>query len=191
MKRIATAALVIVGAFLLGCHAKQDSTSNQSQTQQSTNSTDAKTVQPRNGAGEVDAKDLPTEGLGDPARTYDVVNADPAKHRGKRVAWSFAPLSVEGKRMMCSLNMNDAMGPRHYGIYVVEFASEKAAVDALELAFKPGSTVTGTIAGQVDQFLVVRGRDGVAQKEIPKVTVPLLLYPAYKVGESESGKGKD
>lgn len=141
--------------------------------------------------GTVDTKGLPGEGAGDPALTYDRVKADIPKYRGTRVTWSFAPLSTKGKRMMCALNRNDAIGPRHAGIYVVEFASDREAGAAFRAAaFQPGSTLTGTIAGPVDQFLVVRGRDGVPQKDIPKVTVPLLLYPAYQAGESGGGKGK-
>jgi hypothetical protein len=143
-------------------------------------------VQPSKGPGEVDTKGLPREGPGDPALTYDVVNKNTARHRGKRVTWSFDPCSGEGKRVMCALNMNDAIGPRHYGIYVVEFASEEEVAAAF--VFKSGSTLTGTIAGEVDQFLVVRGPDGVAQKDIPKVTVPLLLFPIYRVAEADKGK---
>jgi hypothetical protein len=148
-------------------------------------------VQPSKGPGEVDTKGLPREGPGDSALTYDVVKADPAKYRGKRVTWAFAPLSSEGKRIMCALDMNEAIGPRHAGIYVVEFASDKEVGDAFNAAaFQAGSTVTATVAGQVDQFLVVRDAKGVPQKDIPKVTVPLLVYPTYKAGEGDGIKGK-
>ncbi len=140
-------------------------------------------------AGEVDAKALPRDGPGDPALTYDMVNKDPVKHRGKRVTWSFVPLSSQGKSMMCAVNMSDAMGPRHYGIYVVEFASDKeAGAVFMATAAKPGSTVTATVAGTIDQFLVIRGPDGVAQKDIPKVTVPLLLFPTTKIPATDKTK---
>jgi hypothetical protein len=93
--------------------------------------------------------------------------------------------------MMCALDEKEAIGPRHAGIYVVEFASDQEAGTAfVAMAFKPGSMVTGTIAGQVDQFLVVKAPDGVARKDIPKVTVPLILHPAYKAGEPAGGRVK-
>ena len=136
---------------------------------------------------EADAQHLPQDGPGDPALTYEVVKENTAKHRGKRVTWAFVPCSSDGKRMMCALNFNDAVGPKHEGIYVVEFASEKEAADAF-FAAKPGSTLTGTIAGEVDQFLVVKGPDGVTRKDIPKVTVPLLLFPKYTVAAADKGK---
>jgi hypothetical protein len=136
---------------------------------------------------------LPTEGPGDPSLTYELVSKDPAKYRGKRVTWAFFPLSSEGKQMMCGLDEREAMGPQHAGIYVVEFASDQEAGDVfLAMSFKPGSTLTGTVSGSIDQFLAVRNPDGTPQKDIPKVTVPLLVHPEYKVGQpTESGsKGK-
>jgi hypothetical protein len=185
------AVILLAACLLLGCSGKQDPKPDESQASQSTN-TGGQNVTPPGGRGtEVDLNSLPKDGPGDSALSYDVVSAGPVKYRGKRVTWVFAPLSAEGKRMMCALDMKDAMGPRHSGIYVVEFASDREAGDAFQAAaFKPGSTITGTVAGQIDQFLVIRGRDGVPQKDIPKVTVPLLVHPAYKAGEPEGDKGR-
>jgi hypothetical protein len=131
---------------------------------------------------------LPGDGPGDPALTYDEVARSPATHRGKRVTWTFVPCSAEGKRMMCALDRAQATGPRHYGIYVVEFESEQEAAAAFEAAaFTPGSTVTATVAGAIDQWLVARDAAGVPAQDVPKVTVPLLLHPAYRVAAA----GKD
>src|SRR5689334_2454214 len=60
-----------------------------------------------------DLTNLPKEGPGDPTLTYDLVHADPGKYCGKRVTFAFAPLSSDGKRMMCALDMNAALGPEH------------------------------------------------------------------------------
>ena len=104
------AACLIVSGLLLGCRAKEDPKSDSPQTPQPTRSADTnpKTTAPNSGADGVDVTSLPKEGPGDPALTYDAVRADPAKYRGKRVTWAFAPLSSEGKRMMCGLDMNEA-----------------------------------------------------------------------------------
>jgi hypothetical protein len=103
----------------------------------------------------------------------------------------FTPLSAEGKRMMCALDEKEAIGPRHAGIYVVEFGSDQEAGDAfLAMAFKPGSTVTGTVAGAIDQFLVVKRPDGTPEKDIPKRTVPQLVHPAYEAGAPADYKVK-
>jgi hypothetical protein len=132
---------------------------------------------------------LPKDGPGDPTLTYDVVAKDPAKYRGKRVAWAFDPCSAEGARMMCALKLDDAIGPRHSGIYVARFESEKEAQDVfLAGAEQPGGTITGTVVGQIDQFLVVKGADGTAQKDIPKITVPLLVFPTYHKAEAAKDK---
>ena len=106
-------AFLISTGLLLGCHSKKESQPNPSQTPQPISSTNAKTTQSDNSVKKIDTTDLPRSGPGDAALTYDVVNSDPAKHRGRRVTWSFAPLSCEGKRMMCALNMNEAMGSSH------------------------------------------------------------------------------
>lgn len=189
-----TATFLLVSGLLLGCRAKEDPKSDSPQTPQPTKTADTnpKTTAPNSGADGADITNLPKEGPGDSALTYDVVKADPAKYRGKRVTWALAPLSSEGKRMMCGLDMNEAIGPRHAGIYVVEFASDKEVGAAFRAAFQGGSTVTATVAGQVDQFLVVRDAKGVPQKDIPKVTVPLLVHPTYKAGGGGeiTGKGK-
>jgi hypothetical protein len=140
-------------------------------------------------AGRVDATDLPKEGAGDPALTYDVVKSNPDKYRGKRVTWAFSPLSSsEATRVMCALDMNQAIAPPHAGIYVVEFASNAAVGDAF-FAAKAGTTVTATVAGRVDQFLAVRDGKGVQQKDVPKVSVPLLVYPTLNAGDGAKGKG--
>jgi hypothetical protein len=189
------AALLLASGLLFGCRAKENPNPDSSPTDRPTKTADTnqKTTGPNKGADEGDTTNLPKEGPGDPALTYDVVNADPGKYRGKRVTWAFAPLSSEGKRIMSALDMNEAIGPHHAGIYVVEFASDNEVGDAFHAAaFQEGSTVTATVMGQVDQFLVVRDAKGVPQKDIPKVTVPLLAYPKYKAGDGDGieGKGK-
>ncbi|MFL5342901.1 MAG: hypothetical protein ACJ8F7_22430 [Gemmataceae bacterium] len=185
------ASFVLASGLFLGCRAKDDSRPDVSQTQQPTSPPDAKTTGSNTGAPGADTTNLPKDGPGDPALTYDVVKSDPAKYRGKRVTWAFAPLSSEGKRIMCALDMNEAIGPRHAGIYVVEFALDKEVGDAFHAAaFQAGSTITATVAGSVDQFLAVRDAKGERQKEIPKVNVPLLVHPAFKAGAGEGGKGK-
>lgn len=193
MRFLSVAALSLASAFFLGCRAKEDAKPDASQTQQPTKTADTnpKTTGPNGGGEGVDTSNLPKDGPGDPALTYDMVKADPAKYRGKRVTWAFAPLSSERKRIVCALDMNEAIGPRHAGIYVVEFGSDKEVGHAFNaVAFQAGSTVTATVAGQVDQFLVVRDAKGVPQKDTPKVTVPLLVYPTYKSGGGDGIKGK-
>ena len=126
---------------------------------------------------------LPTTGLRDPAFTYEMAARDPARYRAA-VTWVFVPCSAENQRMMCALDMPAAMGPAHSAIYVVEFASpDEAGRVFREAAFAPGCTATGTVAGAVDQHLVVRGPDGRAQPDVPKVTVPLLVHPVYTAGK--------
>jgi hypothetical protein len=133
------------------------------------------------------AKEDPT------ALTCAVVAADPAKYQGKRVTWVFGPLSSDGKRLMCGLDTTTAIGPRVTGAYVVEFTSEKEAGDAFRAAWNTEGeyTVTGTVAGLVDQSLVGRDGEGVPQMAIAKVTVPLLVNPTFKAGQGNKGKGKD
>ena len=127
----------------------------------------------------------------DPALTYEAVIGNPAKYRGKQVTWAFWPISSEGKRILCGLeDMNTAIGPRITGAYVVEFASEKEAEDAIKIR-GGGYTLSATLAGLVDQSLVGRDGEGVPQMAIAKVTVPLLVDPTYKAGQGNKGKGKD
>jgi hypothetical protein len=101
----------------------------------------------------------------------------------RRDTWAFSPLSsTEATRAMCALETSQAIAPPHAGIYVVEFASNAEVGDAF-FAAKAGTTVTATVAGRVDQFLAVREGKGVQQKDVPKVSVPLLVYPTLKAGD--------
>lgn len=91
-----------------------------------------------------------------------------------------------------AMEASDADGTRSIlgaGTYVVEFASNKEIGDAFSAA-KAGTTVTATVAGQVDQFLAIRNGKEVQQRDTPKVSVPLLVYPTLKFGDEATGKGK-
>jgi hypothetical protein len=185
MRSQTMATSLLVSGFLFGCGTNSGPKPVIQQVPQANKPTDKSGQEiPPAAPAVIDTTNLPKEGPGDPTLTYDLIKADPGKYRGKRVTFAFAPLSSEGKRMMCGLDMNAALGPDHAGIYVVEFPSDVEAGEAFNaVAFQAGSTVTATVAGQVDQFLVVRDAQGTPQQDIPKVTVPLLVFPTYKVGK--------
>jgi hypothetical protein len=142
--------------------------------------------------GGLEDRALPTDGLqdkalardgpGDLTLTFDEVSKNPAKYRGKRVTWPFVPCSTENETMLCSLDAPAERRPGATRMYLVKFASvQEASNDRLLLtaAFSSGSTITGTVAGEVETNLVHRDRLGVPQSNMPRVRLPLLLYPVY------------
>jgi len=90
--------------------------------------------------------------------------------------------------MMCALDQHEAMGPEYKGIYVVEFESEREAsthscrrVPTKELAARSSET----LSGDIDQFLVVKGPDGKAQKEFQGHR-SAARYPTIQVQKARS-----
>jgi hypothetical protein len=74
-------------------------------------------------------------------------------------------------------------------MYSVKFASVREASDPriLMAGFSSGSTITGTVAGEVEQLVVQRDRFGAPQARA-KVKLPLLLHPVYHLAETNQGK---
>lgn len=181
MRYVTMCVVLIAGGFLLGCSSREDSKPSLSETAEPTNSTRSKKNMPDKGPA-VDTKGLPNEGPADPALTYDVVKENTAKHKGKRVTWPFKALgSLDNERMLCALNEEYRTGPQHYGLYVVEFASNKELGRAfMDGALGGGGTITGTVAREVEVSATILEKDQI------KVTVPLLLVPTYPAG----GEGK-
>jgi hypothetical protein len=133
--------------------------------------------------------DLPKDGEGDPSLTYDVVRKNPAAFRGKRVTWAFMSSSAKGNRILGALDRDAAVPPPHHGLYVVEFAADKDVGRIFgETAFAKGASVTATVAGEVDQFLVVRDKSVPVPKDIPQVKVPLLVHPTVNFGNGAPAK---
>jgi hypothetical protein len=140
----------------------------------------AKQPAPQATADKPDDKTLPSDGPGDPALTYDEVSKNPAKHRGKRVTWPFVFCSAENETALGSLDAPAARRPGAYGMYLVKFSSTQEAGATVGSAFSSGSTITGTVSGEVETGLASRDRFGALLEKIPKARLPLLLYPVYK-----------
>ena len=192
-------ALVIVLAVTLvirGFKPDQPANNDVAQSEKAKQRNPSIVGKPPNGEGAKDAgqrpeeadESLPRDGPGDPALTYEVVSKNPGKYRGRRVTWSFAPCSTENETMLCSLYEPAARKPGADGMYLVRFASiEEASNGGLLMAgFSGGSTITGTVAGEVDTGLVQRDRLGVVQDKTPKAKLPMLLYPVYKLARMEA-----
>jgi hypothetical protein len=116
--------------------------------------------------------DLPKDGPGDPALTYDVVAKDPSKYVGKRVVWPALATTGSGKEAAVAANP-DAKDARKYKMYAVRFETEKELQD---LFFADKAKITGTVAGTLKISYEVSGPGGEG-KEKRTETVPLIVYP--------------
>jgi hypothetical protein len=119
--------------------------------------------------------DLPKEGSGDPALTYDVVAKEPAKYLGKRVVWPALATTGSGKEAAVAANP-DATDARKYKMYAVRFGSEKELQD---LFFADRGKLTGTVAGTLTITYEVSGPGGEGQEK-RKETVPLLVHTKFE-----------
>lgn len=124
--------------------------------------------------GEEKKVDLPKEGRGDPALTYDVVAKDPAKYVGKRVVWPAMATTGSGKEAAVTSNP-EATDARKYKMYAVQFEAEKELRD---MFFAGKGRITGTVAGTQTITYEVSGPGGEGAEK-KKETVPLLVYPKF------------
>jgi hypothetical protein len=122
--------------------------------------------------------DLPKEGAGDPALTFDVVAKDPTKYVGKRVVWPALATTGSGKEAAVAANP-DAKDARKYKMYAVRFGTEKELQD---LFFADKAKITGTVAGTLKITYEVSGPGGEG-KEKRTEAVPLIVHPKLESGK--------
>jgi hypothetical protein len=122
-----------------------------------------------------DDKDLPKDGPGEAAITFDMVSKDPAKYRGKRVIWPAVATVGWGKDVAVASNP-EAKDARKHKLYAVRFDSEAQVGD---LFLGGTGKITGTVAGSLTITYEVSGPGG-AGKEKREEAVPLLVYPRFQ-----------